>query len=397
MKKIILLFLCATIHHFGDAQIVASHRMQKVKPTSKSFARVALPLYDSLLFSIWDSTAHVWEYNTKQDSMTYNSDALMTQNVVHIYNGTAWDNYTKSQMQYDYHGNDTSHMFYSWGGTWVPSAKSLLTYDANNNHITTYSQTWNGTSYDNSHFDTYTYNSLNLLTNYLFQIWNGSSWVNNAQTIFVYDGNNNLIHSENKGWDGTSWNNSDQDNYTYDANNNQLTDTYQTWNGTFYDNASQTFNSYDANNKLIARLFQYWTGTAFSNSAKDTLIYDANNVEVLEYRENWSGSSWINGYKWEAYYHQYANSGITTIADSDNDFSISPNPLSTETTVTFSNNKAVNRTIKITNDLGEVILQSTITNRQSTINMSGFADGIYFVEITDNNKNSVNKKIIVSR
>ncbi len=46
------------------------------------------------------------------------------------------------------------------------------------------------------------------------------------------------------------------------------------------------------------------------------------------------------------------------------------------------------------NVLGECVFQSTINNRQSTIDMSTFAKGIYFVRIEDENRNVANRKII---
>ncbi len=74
--------------------------------------------------------------------------------------------------------------------------------------------------------------------------------------------------------------------------------------------------------------------------------------------------------------------------------SIYPNPFSSTSTISF-NEEQKNTTIKITDILGNTILLSTINNRQSSIDMSGFAKGIYFVRIEDEKKNVVNKKIVV--
>jgi len=58
--------------------------------------------------------------------------------------------------------------------------------------------------------------------------------------------------------------------------------------------------------------------------------------------------------------------------------------------------------LKVVNALGEVVYQSTISNttdgrtgQQSTIDISKYAKGIYFVRITDENKNVVNRKIVI--
>jgi hypothetical protein len=51
--------------------------------------------------------------------------------------------------------------------------------------------------------------------------------------------------------------------------------------------------------------------------------------------------------------------------------------------------------IKIFNPIGECVYQSSpINNNQSTINISQYPVGIYFIQVTDENKNSINRKII---
>ena len=73
---------------------------------------------------------------------------------------------------------------------------------------------------------------------------------------------------------------------------------------------------------------------------------------------------------------------------------ISPNPFSSFTTITFSEEQK-NTLLKITDMLGNTIQQTIINGKQSTIDLSGAAKGIYFAEIIDANKNAVNKKIVV--
>jgi len=88
------------------------------------------------------------------------------------------------------------------------------------------------------------------------------------------------------------------------------------------------------------------------------------------------------------------NIGIDEYTNS-NGITITPNPFTSQTTITFSEAQK-NTTIKITDVLGNVIQQLTTNNRQLTLDMSGFAKGIYFVRITDENKNVVNRKIVLN-
>jgi hypothetical protein len=85
--------------------------------------------------------------------------------------------------------------------------------------------------------------------------------------------------------------------------------------------------------------------------------------------------------------------------DNNSHITISPNPFTSTTTITFSEElfrqAQQPSTIKVMDVLGQTIQQYTINNRQSTIDMSGYAKGIYFVQITDEKKTIVNRKIVV--
>ncbi len=95
-------------------------------------------------------------------------------------------------------------------------------------------------------------------------------------------------------------------------------------------------------------------------------------------------------------YVQLCNFSVNVPAHHNNnqEITITPNPATNEFKV--SSSKLQVSEIRIYNVLGEIIHQSTINNQQSTIDVSHFEDGIYFVEITDANKNRVNKKLVIS-
>ncbi len=76
----------------------------------------------------------------------------------------------------------------------------------------------------------------------------------------------------------------------------------------------------------------------------------------------------------------------------DNEITIYPNPANGAFTIASTNTKIEN--IKVVNLLGEEILAVT-PNNQSTIINNQFTKGIYFVQVTDANKNIINKKIII--
>lgn len=76
------------------------------------------------------------------------------------------------------------------------------------------------------------------------------------------------------------------------------------------------------------------------------------------------------------------------------DISIYPNPFSLQTTIAF-NQEQKNIIIKITDLLGKEIKTLNFIGKKLTIERGEMRKGIYFVRITDDKKNVVNKKIIV--
>jgi hypothetical protein len=96
-------------------------------------------------------------------------------------------------------------------------------------------------------------------------------------------------------------------------------------------------------------------------------------------------------------------SEITTIngIQKESFISIAPNPFTSQTTISF-NEEQRNTTIKIMDVLGNCIQQQIANGstgsptRQLTLDMSGVAKGIYFVQVMLENKNVINKKIIIN-
>lgn len=97
-------------------------------------------------------------------------------------------------------------------------------------------------------------------------------------------------------------------------------------------------------------------------------------------------------------YFQGKTSGtLTRINDyvaEDHLFSIYPNPFTFETTINFTSEQK-NTSVKITDVLGKEVKSVLFTGKTLLIERGEMKSGIYFVTITDENKNTVNRKIIV--
>ena len=87
--------------------------------------------------------------------------------------------------------------------------------------------------------------------------------------------------------------------------------------------------------------------------------------------------------------------GIPQLYNLTSQISIYPNPTNGKFTIEIKNAEIKNLKLEITNLLGEIILQSTITNRQSTIDLTNQPAGIYFVRIIGGTQ-SMNQKMVKS-
>ena len=76
----------------------------------------------------------------------------------------------------------------------------------------------------------------------------------------------------------------------------------------------------------------------------------------------------------------------------DNLFSIYPNPSSGQFTINTEGIKL--KEIRVTDVLGRIVLVANINSANTTIDLSKETKGVYFVKLSDENNNSVNKKII---
>ncbi len=120
------------------------------------------------------------------------------------------------------------------------------------------------------------------------------------------------------------------------------------------------------------------------------LINDTINVAWGDVR-----SGHLNIYFAKSSVNSGSGSGITAINPEDEELvSIYPNPFTSQTTITSTKYKV--QSIKIMDVLGNSLQQLSVNNLQSTIDMTGYAKGIYFMQITDEKKNVMSRKIVIN-
>jgi len=189
---------------------------------------------------LWNAALNKWQQDLKDD-YTYNSDNLMTSDI--ISNGVLdqWVYTSKEVYAYDQKGNLTTDQFYSYlSGSFSPSHKSEYTYtefdkiskniyydsdgaggwspvykldyfyDSNRNDTTELTSTWNidilnwdNSSVKNSTNYTYTQNGIvtGKVSTYYFFDTSINLWTILNKTEYVYDNNGNETAESSYHWD----------------------------------------------------------------------------------------------------------------------------------------------------------------------------------------------------
>jgi hypothetical protein len=88
-------------------------------------------------------------------------------------------------------------------------------------------------------------------------------------------------------------------------------------------------------------------------------------------------------------------SSLASINEADgNNMRVYPNPCTDHLTIEFSDYPSTKKYVRMYNMLGEEMLKENFSSLEYSINTSTLPQGIYFVTISDGNKNSVIRKII---
>lgn len=420
----------------------------------KVMDQAVMLLNDSTYYWKWDTISSAWTLNLKSINL-YNVNNDLISALTQKWDGTAWVNSFTQLQSFDENNNRISFMFQFWeNNSWAKTKAYSFTYDADNKLYTTLEKSWDGSAWVNSVLSSSTYNNNSKLSYILDQAWDGSTWVNSRLSSYMYDANGNLTSFLIQNWDGNKWTNSDLNTYTYDFNNNQTSNLYQkdwyggsTWENivlvsyTFDSNNNRTTrlsqswkndtwennyldsNSYNINNKLASTISKYYNENAWENSGRELYSFDTiknqsgsiyyfwhnstwvllnqslityNNSDPLNFNNNMSKTWDITGTKVNSgdslcYYYHTPLTGTPSLKESE--IVVYPNPSNGKFTINKANTSGY---IEIYNSTGNRIYSDLEfkTQQKSEIDISDFAEGIYFIKIY-NQKNIFTKKVII--
>ena len=231
---------------------------------------------------------------------------------------------------------------------------------------------------------------------YTEQHWVNSNWTNYANYYATYTGNNyvGITDTINSG----NWVHYERYTYTEDVNGGSvnLNEIYQN-SAWVYD--TKYSHSYDAHGNYTGYKDESWSSGSWTTTYQYNYIFTYNgNIITERIEQDWNGTIHILVNREKCEYSNFIQledgRGIVTNILSNNDIRVYPNPFSAQTTVAFTQEQK-NTTIKIIDVLGNEVKAMNFFGKQITIEKGKMKAGIYFMQIIDDNKNVVNRKIII--
>ena len=413
----------------------ADQRNQQLK---EKLNHASAKLLDDSYFLIGDRTDTFNTANSvwvSRDSSQYLYNLLDTtlSSLNHVRNDpdSGWVSDFVTYYYYDANKDDTSETVQSYDEVneiWVNQTRSTYAYDVNRNVINNTKYNWDipTTSWVSSIQTLNDYDiSANLIKSTLLQ-WNVSEWDSVLQLVYTYDGNNNRItqvdyqwlpdktpgtqltfyynaldldtQTVGKYWNGNTFKNSFMDTLVYDSNKNLLSSTRYDWKnsaGDFILTDYQTMYTYDLTNKLTERQDFYGDG-ASSFFPADRIIYeyDVNdNLTHLLIEIYNSINADFENFQQTFYWYTDFISGIQSSPDYLNDLSVYPNPANQSLVLHLQSVKDENMEMKIFDQAGRLLKSNSYSvkngDNEYSLDVSAFDSGIYLIELSNSNHQTV--------
>ncbi len=360
-------------------------------------------------------------WNNHRYTRTYNSSGnLLTELFEQTISGTNdFRNYERSFYQYSSSGLVDSVLTENWDGIqWKNSLLMTYAYDEYENIIqlifsnSPLDQWYNFARYD------YTYDSEGNRTSELYSRRTSGVWNNEWEFIFTYDSNGNMTSETKKYWNQTGVS-IQRSLFNYDANNNLYFLLRERWENNQWVNSGRYFYNYNSNGQKISELREYWEESIWKFDWLYTFTFDAYQ-NLINWKFDYSGSgNWASDDSYISYSDSFGNNitlwgteilfyydpttDITEKNTSVKSFFLSqnyPNPFNPSTNIPFSINNATRIKLEVYNPLGELVTE--LVNEfleagkyQYQFNAAGLPSGIYFYNLSANEKLLVKKMILV--
>ena len=342
---------------------------------------------------------------------TYNDIGLIMSSETIIFNPATndWEYTVKSEIVRNADNLISQITNWEYGTSdWELDSKNLFTYDAQGNQIDEIDQNWNSSSqvFVNSSRlkDTFDLDNNRLQSDLFF--WQNGDWSTTGRRLYNYDANNGLLLEEVRE-DFSVLNNSFTPffkmTYAYDNNNlvNERVSESFDWNYGVWSNEQKEEFFYDNDGNLSSLYYYNWEETAATPDwvFDEFIAYtysDGNKVEDFHRVYDVNSDTWNDTRKW-VYFFSIATSIKTPLASTATVSCLFQNPIQTGEIIScqdLESNKDYQ--ILLFDVSGRVLLEKTFTGESKIHLPKQMQRGVYFMNIKQEGKLVLNKKIIVA-
>jgi len=394
----------------------------------KKFLPFILLLFTASVFSQYQKTTSTEEIEKVINKIVANSKSNFGQKSLVLRLDSTLENYNLPnpfwKTEYTYTSTGLIHEVISGkfeGNVWTPLTKLSYVYGTNDDLTNKLYYNWHSinNTWSNSRNDVYTYNALGDTSVVLIQFWNSSNmdWVNSSKYSYTYDANGNVDVLSCCNF-YSSYNCYDDYRVEFSYNSNQTVSSalVEIFDDYIWEYKNQYFWDYDANNFLISYTVTYLNTNSYvlysytNNSTGHPVIEEVN----VFHENNWTpsykhenilnsdnyilqkihnsfdsnSSNWYVAKITDYFYH-----ALTSVNDIANNTSVRtyPNPVS-DVLIINSDDEISN--LRIFNITGQLVASFNPASKEATIDVSSFANGVYFVHVLSKDGNSVQKIIV---
>ena len=399
----------------------------------------------------WDDSKSDWIGYQKNEYAFDTSDyQVMSASYLGLDNKNNWIGYRKDTSAYDANRNQILSATYFWDDSkndWYLFYMYKIEYvfDTNGRPIMGSEYRWidNDWETDSSAKREYAYDTNGNQTMYVRYIWANNAWFGTTKYEKTYDSNGNQLFVITYDWRNNNWRNSQKGEYAYDSNSNLTLEIGYGWDTVKNDwlGYSKREFAYDNNSKMTLEIYYDWDAVKndWLGYHKGVAAYDNYGNRTLMMSYDWENNDWQEGYKaeymfnlsysmdetfypwelyssyrwlffntniiterklyewkannWEQYFNEifyYSTHNVSVTEPQAVERKIFPNPAQTHFTVTNTENA----NLYLYNVMGQEILRTYSTDKNTVINVNILPQGVYVLKVTKDGVLSTHKVLV---
>jgi len=354
-------------------------------------------ILDSTIHSVFNEFDSIWTTFQKAQ-YSYTSVGLIQESIVGDLFGGLWDPFKKSNYFYSPNNVLTEIVNSRWDfyDGWMNDYKVIYTQNSLGQNTEIINLKWNEylLIWENDYKEQFSYNSYgNWDTVFRFS-WNKTTnnWALGMRTCVNFNSNQTISDAIMQMWLDADWMNVYRFEWAYDANDYLISETSFINNNPPFPNLPYFRSLYtnNASGHVLIKEDQVWEEDTWLSGYKVENTLDSNNYIQLEFSYWFETSSmdWEIDEKIEYFY-----TNVTSVNDFAYNSSVIayPNPVS-DILIINSNDEISN--LRIFNINGQLVKSFNPASKETTIDVSSFANGVYFVHVLSHKKNTVQRVII---